>query len=1329
MKSFSILRTNVGLTTNVKVVVDTDYNLYLDSIESNSDLSNTRYKKFKFTSKNYYDELVPFFFKKTPIDISYDIKYDNDVHLMSSDFSNQYDELYNYGARNIISNKDYNEEFEYFAPLYITKTGLPSNFIIFRVDGPGIDLLTKENFISDIVNSLKFVKMWDLNNDTNLSKWLNNNFKNNNSFPDTPLEIDFKELEFCKWNGIDYETGGYSSKSLFIDDILDEEKEVFELEKFIFNNYKNNKIIFPNIINFSFLFDDEPSTPNSKRKWSINRYYGFYLDNLEKVTTISPYITPVLKDDVIILEGNILSSEDGDPFKNGWSDSVPFYIEYLGEYYIVQKFTEVIKNQLLTLPVNESDVKKGRSQVTKTIIPKNLKEQYVDIEVDKWRIISDLDLEGKEAFLNKNYGTININNELVDYDNNSIQISDFDKYSIWLIEIDGIYHNLYLDETIIKVSSDYSFNFNFNEYSYKVSGVEKKISLSVDFENEPKKFSIYRATFTDIKDFDTRIIDTEYSKFEYEKEDELTYTDESKMYMENPLTVGDPKSLDDFIWKGDVVNIPVSSEYTANYETFKINNDNLSDIWRKNPVYCRWSYQNSISANDYPYPLNNSFIFEDFNRTVNTFEEKPVRGERNLDYFYTINSSTSSYIHHTLHIEDNLEDGSINESFSFELDKYLNIGTYSDDYFAEFFNKKQYFNDGKIVKTCKKYSYFNSGDTSTPNISLFRGLKFLIFDVDSIDLSKEGDIDKINLSNSNEFSDYKLSILLSDNDFYIDNNGGLTVSNNMMDWTTINDWKMDVTYATGSIVLFDNILYRSLNQNITEDPSTTFLGTKMKSTPYNQPSNWIFETISGSIFYNPLVSYNDDDVIYYYDNYYKFNSTGSDDIWNPNILIGGGYSIGDKVFYKDKWYISTENNNVVPPDNRLPYYQYFGSSPNRKWIISTQSVSEKWSTIEMWNPIKKYDLVTNKILVIHNESVWFSYNISVASGEEPGVSSIWQKYYSFEPDTNYNYPGINPIIWMNNNYYLCNSNSNNSTLDNGINIYINKKWKNILININISDNTLPNIKNTNRDDLYNELYSNLTAFNFMRTINDINIKYGFTDYVNYIIIKEDGVINKFNYKNNIKDLPVLIRVDEPDELKVKVYSLTKKILSDPKGLTLTKVLSDGKIPEMTQLNWWSGLPYSMDIIENKFEPKVFNLYHGGENIINESIFRHSGWYMPTFYDIQLFNDNKKFDTELTNFGMMYERKIQKINKNGSVLKFRNDQSTKSIYPMIDEFGLTFVDFFIFSSTWDWSYHYETFEPTSNPKFNIVTPTLKSEDLKNFGQPQSYKIENINNFKL
>ena len=103
-----------------------------------------------------------------------------------------------------------------------------------------------------------------------------------------------------------------------------------------------------------------------------------------------------------------------------------------------------------------------------------------------------------------------------------------------------------------------------------------------------------------------------------------------------------PKHYDDFTFNHQTVNIPVSSEYTVNYETFKIHNNELSEIWKTNPVYCRWGFQNSISANDVPYMLNNSIVFEDYNRTANTHDPHPKRIERNLDYFYTINSSTFS---------------------------------------------------------------------------------------------------------------------------------------------------------------------------------------------------------------------------------------------------------------------------------------------------------------------------------------------------------------------------------------------------------------------------------------------------------------------------------------------------------------------------------------------------------------------------------------------------------------------------------------------------------------------------------------------------------------
>jgi hypothetical protein len=69
--------------------------------------------------------------------------------------------------------------------------------------------------------------------------------------------------------------------------------------------------------------------------------------------------------------------------------------------------------------------------------------------------------------------------------------------------------------------------------------------------------------------------------------------------------------------------------------------------------------------------------------------------------------------------------------------------------------------------------------------------------------------------------------------------------------------------------------------------------------------------------------------------------------------------------------------------------------------------------------------------------------------------------------------------------------------------------------------------------------------------------------------------------------------------------------------------------------------------------------------------------------------NYKFDTSLTDFGIVKERKMRKVNRMGSVLKLSEVKDTNSIYPMIDEFGYSFSDFFIFKSSWDLNYHLET----------------------------------------
>ena len=1328
MRSFGLLRTNVGLTTNIKVMVDTNYKLSLDSIDSDVNLSFDKFKKVSFTKDNYYDELIPYFYKDLPADTAFSIKYENDVETMSDDFKNQYDELYNYGARNIVDNKNYTEEYEYFAPLYINKNGLPKKFIIFRIDGSGIGNLRKDNFKIEVLKKLKTVKIFDLTKETALGEWIGKNFTDNKYFPDSPLDIDFRNLEFCRWNGIDYQNGGYTYKSLFIDDILDEEKEIFELEKFVFDSYKNNKVVFPNILNLSFLFDDTPSTPELKRKWSINRYYGFYLEDLEFVTSISPYITIGLQSDIEILPGNILySTTSSNPFVQDWTDKKPFYVEYNGTYYKVEQFTETITNQLIKidnpLSTSESRTKKdlgfrtskglANSDVVKKSVTTNTKsavEEFGDVIVTKYRVISDLDLSGLTASsLNQNFGQIDINNKLIKDNNVSLSIDIFDNQDgnigVWLIEIDGIYHNLIKEGDSIKLSTDYSFTFNQNDYSYKVVGKSTKVSTVVDFNTAPKKFPIYRVRFTDIKDFDTRIIDTEYSKYEYEEYDNLTKTDETKMYLEDILNNTSPVNLDDFVYKNEVVNIPVSSEYTANHETFKIDTD-LSEIWRKNPVYCRWGFQKSLSANDMPYLLNNSLLFEDFNRTANIMDPFPKRIERNLDYFYTVNSATSSYLHHTLHVE-NVNNGTIDTNFRFNLEKYLNFGTFSHDYFSYLFGKKSSFLNDKIQKNTTKYSYFNVGDDSVPNHTLFRGLRFDLYEVNGVSLNSNNQIDKINIKSSNKFDDYKFSVLLSDNDYqpvFATNSNqiiGLTQSPNQLQWEIIKEWRMDTQYGPNDIVIYNDMLFTLNGASQSKNSPVFQVGDNLvSSNPITQGFQFYGQP---TIFFDPTLT---QDYVYNSGEYYYKKNNDGIDFWNPSatyVMATSSVTADNCVLFKNKYYKSLLDNNRYNPLENVAWVEY---------SIADTTITTKWGIIEIWN--SKKTPYPSGVYVLYNNTIYKSIFASnslevteTAKSTKPGLkqspdeTNSWVYQSSLVPDTTKVY--TNDVIEMNDSYYLCVGNNTKSTLDNNIIVYINKKWKNVLVNINIADNTYTNISETNRDDLYDILYKKLTALNFTNAVNDITNKYGFSDYISYIITEEDGTTKKYSYLyydsgnkiENIKDLPYLLRCEEADKLDIKVDSLIKRAVALPNTLNPFRKLNNGKIVDLTQLNYYNNIPVAANIIDNQFEPKVFENYHGNKNIVTHDIYRYSGYYTPIFYDIQLFErdefdlGNYKFDLSLTDFGLMKERKVRKINRKGSQLRLANINDEKSMYPMLDEFGYSVYDFFIFSSTWDLKYYLET----------------------------------------
>jgi hypothetical protein len=1308
MRSFSILRTNTGLTTNLKIMVDSNYNLFLESIESNAVLASSKYKKIQFIKDSYYDDLIPYFytagFKEDilSVDKAFDVKYSNDDSSMSSDFSKQYDDTYQMGARNISDNKNYEEEFECFAPLYINNTGVPKAFAIFRVDGPGLISLNKDNFRSEIINNFKCVKIFDLSKATPIGQWIDSNFISNESFPATPFELDYRRLEFSQWNGISYETGGYTYKAFFLDETLENENPLFDLEQFVFNGFKNNKVVFSQIVNFSFLFDDIPSTPTDIRKWSINRYYGFYLDDMYLSDSVVPYPLHKLKNDITISTGNVITSiSGGSPFVEKWNDQLVYYVEYKGNLYQVVTF--IVSQPIKILP--------NVISATLTI------EEPVNVQVINYKIISDIDLTGKELELNSRVITIDNNNAIVKSDMSYYQIDGFDSADVWLIQINDQYHNLISDGSKIKINTDFSFRFSSESYQYWINSnggasYSNTVSLIIDANNPPANFKIFKLDLTDIKDFDTSIIDTEYSKFEYEKSDDITITDEPKMYVTDHRSTTNPKHIDDFIYKEKVVNIPTSSEYTANYETFRIKlsgtgsrqTSDLTELWRKNAQHCRWVYQDSLSANDYPYLMNNSTLFEDYNRTVNTFDPDPKRIERNLDYFYTINSSTTSYTSHTLHVENNTG-GVQDTNFEFEVDKYLNVGTYSNgtysfDYFSYFFDRKTTFDSGNLVKGVTKYSVFNTGTSVIPNTTVFKGLKFRMYDVETIQVN-QGVVENVNLKNSNAFENFKFSILLSSNNFNVSDFGGVTQSSNNMQWNIIENWEMDKNYATGSIVILDDILYQSIADTISSVPVKVIGGTQVKSSPYND-SDWMTYTYSygivntsnsGSPFWNPNYdnNYIIDDVVYNSGEYYSCdNISSTSSFWNPNLT----YYTGDTILFKNKYYTSNVSNNNYPPNIGI------NINLNGVWtsyweVVATQN--PKWAPINLWNPGISY---YSPQYVVHNDVVYHGVFSGTASGE-PGVgpNNGWSRVYSIKQDPNYIYNiSSNPFIGLNNKIYLITSNSNNSTLENGINIYINKLWKNILINIYINDNTSNNLSGVDRDELYTDLNKKLTAQNFISCINDLSATYGFSDYMNYVVIDENGIISKYNLNSNISNLGSIIFCESPDELLTKVNSMMEiPITLSNSIITPVNVLNNGDITNLSELNYYSGIPVAIDLVSNKEDRKIVPSYHGIVNIVNNQIYRHSGYYMPLFYSISLFSKpgltssligNYKFDTDYNDFGIIKQRIISKVNRKGSILKLSNNNSYKSIYPMLDEFGYTFTDFFIFKSTWDLEYHLE-----------------------------------------
>lgn len=318
--SFGLLRTNPKLTTNVKLVVNSAGSLYMDSISSNSSLSNTEFKSrpIDHTGK-YSNDVASFYGLKTPSTIKYQTLRENSDLSVYGDYAKQYEDQYQYGAY-FNSSKIYPEQYRFFAPIWLEKN-MPSHFVIYRVEGTDFDkemdnsVISQNERIIQLLKNATIVKTFDLGINSKVGAYLNSHVSDV-KFPKAAITQNFDVNQPIVFNGIDVVNGGFVQKKEYTNgDLIADKIEILN-NHILTSGFQRTETAIANIINLEFMFDDV-----SAETYKIYRYFGLYVDSIKEGDFIS-YSTSVKEDSETLnievgsvkttynLQGTSLSDED-----------------------------------------------------------------------------------------------------------------------------------------------------------------------------------------------------------------------------------------------------------------------------------------------------------------------------------------------------------------------------------------------------------------------------------------------------------------------------------------------------------------------------------------------------------------------------------------------------------------------------------------------------------------------------------------------------------------------------------------------------------------------------------------------------------------------------------------------------------------------------------------------------------------------------------------------------------------------------------------------------------------------------------------------------------
>jgi hypothetical protein len=1315
--SISLLRANPALTTNIKIVVDSKYNLYLESYSANTELSNEKYKKYLINSEIFLSERIASFYKDLPADLAFEIKNNIKSDNIQIDFDNQYDDIYYSGPRSIEDTR-YTEEYQYNTTLKIDPTNLPKWFFIFRVDGPGISTLDNTN-IQDYFNDFKIIKSFDLSPKTSIGKLWEKNYIVDDHILRSPIELNFKDFEFSQWNGYDYYTGGTVSKSFFMQDLMQNQTTDFEFESFLIDGFKKNGVISSNYSNLSFLFDDTVSSIFLKsvsssiqkyyedeypiihkliisgyikteqynktseivgntfriyytfnehipyrKKWTINRYSGFYGNDLNIINKVSTHVPVIFKTGIgITIENNVfkLTGNNVNPVLSTYNEQLPIYFKIKNQFYLIEK--SALNEYNLVADVNFNGMLDDFILNAQAPIKLEYEEETINT--------------GNYHTYIKNVDNTFFNDFNIKYlsDNNSIiMIKIMDDF--YKLKID-INNNFYLntDEYIIADS-----NLLYRKLGNNNAQTEVLQILTKD--NNVIYFEFYVFKFTDIADWDFNRLDTKYAQIEYDKNDSIKYN-RPFIYMTDVTDVALPKDaylekyynihIEDSITQiktqltSNQYILPLTSEYGATGDLYMFNEINqLTRIWDINQSVTKWGIMNSINTNASPYKINNSLsVCGVYNMTPNLYVPNISIGDLNLDWFYTIGKPinynfnnfytllnysayrTNNTVFRTLNLDmhefitvDN--SGTIEDIYKIDLDYYKDINA-EFDYFEYIMNRPVIYNDTLDINLInhERVSYLNESDNVNGPSFFFKGIKAYL---QWVDLENPNEISLFTTSPANELSGYAISILFNakfTNVTALHGKAGIEIILNRKyknilinlyiytphgSYTSLDYRERDALYNEENVlyseynVLTGAYVWKTSELRIKSLTLSTFI--KIINDDVLE-----YENFSAGIKYTIV-----EEKIYYEMSNIELNVT---DITNRTVKI----TFKNPTIFKQGDWIYFENALIPEFNKNLQVVNLIGNKTiTLKFLTDqTSNVNTIFGSINSYLITKKQQVLPFKFKLVKPEAIKINTDVNIVTGD---TSSPVLPTNSFKTNTNIvlsndSTDGLIPYVYV----------------DDDISRRIFKKNLNNELTFSQIDK-LPTIYRFSGD--YEPILNNIDLFNKTKLTlySEGNVKYmTFTDgklELHFTSIQPPNIsINDIFYINNIDNSYWF--------LKYKTGHIIDILISELGGLYTYKVVLyyDWITPPIITDQDLIALNKTFDI---KFMKKL--------------------------------EKNITFEYGYNNFAVNNNIIISKLYDTVNPLQTSIDiNKTTNKFPMIDEHGVTAINRNIFKSQWDTEYYY------------------------------------------